>query len=74
MNRKPHCMEKAWRNPRQVIIHKMPAEANDVQRMNRLVSLLATGVERLVSEQSQIDTSKTVDFQADIVVNTPDPD
>lgn len=63
-------MKKAWRNERQIIIHQLPEETVDAQRLNRLISLLAIGMERLVSEQANNDVSKTVDFQANIAVNT----
>jgi len=66
-------MKKAWRNPRQVVIHQLPPEDADAQRMERLIVLLAIGVERVVSEEAKIDSSNLVDFHAHVLVNTHDP-
>lgn len=62
-------MKKVWRNPRQVNIHQAPAEPEDAQRLERLISLLATGVERLLSKDANNNSPKKVDFQADVLVN-----
>jgi hypothetical protein len=62
-------MKKAWRNPKQIFVHQTPAEPDDAQRLERLTSLLATGVERLLSEQLNNNESNTVDFQANLRVN-----
>ena len=62
-------MRKAWRNPRQIVVHKAPAEPADVERVDRLVALLATGMERLLARQADY-TPESVDFQADVLPNT----
>jgi hypothetical protein len=63
-------MKKAWRNHRQVIIHEAPAEQEDAQRLERLISLLATGMERLLAEQTKNIPSESVDFTAKVLPNT----
>jgi hypothetical protein len=63
-------MKKAWRYRREIIVHQAPAEPEDARRLERLTSLLATGVERLLSAQFHNNESKSVDFQAEVLVNT----
>ena len=63
-------MKKAWRNPRQVTVHQAPAEPENARRVERLVSLLATGMERLLAEQAKSNPPESVDFQADVLPNT----
>ena len=63
-------MRKTWRNPRQVIVHQAPVETEDARRMERLVSLLVTGMERLLAEQAKSNPPESVDFQADVLPNT----
>ena len=63
-------MKKAWRNRREIIVHQIPAEPEDARRLERLMSLLATGVERLLSAKSNTNESKSVDFQPEVLVNT----
>jgi copper homeostasis protein CutC len=60
---------KAWRNPRQVIIHQALAEPADVERVDRLIVLLATGIERLLTQQGE-KSPESVDFQSDLSPNT----
>jgi hypothetical protein len=62
-------MSKAWRNPRQIIVHQAPAEPEDAQRLERVVSLLAIGVERLLSEENQ-NTPEPLDFHEEVSLNT----
>jgi hypothetical protein len=62
-------MRKVWRNPRQVIIHQAPAEPADVERVDRLVALLATGLERLLAQQGE-KSPESVDFLDDLSPNT----
>ena len=63
-------MKKAWRNRREIIVHQVPAAPEDARRLERLTSLLATGVERLLSAQSHNNESKSVDFESEVLVNT----
>ena len=62
-------MSKSWRKPRQVIVKQSPPEKEDTQRAERLVSLLCTGLERLLSKQ-KIDKTESVDFQPEVSLNT----
>ena len=62
-------MKKSWRNPRQVVIHQVPAEPEDGRRLERLISLLATGMERLLAEQEK-ETPTSLDFTANVLPNT----
>jgi hypothetical protein len=63
-------MSKAWHNPRQVTVHQALAEPEDARRRERLISLLATGVERLLAGQSKNNSQEPVDFQAEVSPNT----
>jgi len=58
-------MRKAWRNPRQIVVHQAPADLDDARRVTALVSLLAIGIERLLSRQDD-DAPESVDFRADV--------
>jgi len=62
-------MNKTWRHPRQIIVHQSPAEPQDAKRFASLVSLLATGVERLLIQDEEL--CESVDFQAKASPNTP---
>jgi hypothetical protein len=63
-------MKKSWKNKREIIVKQAPAEPKNAQRLERLISLLATGIERLLATQSTNSTSKLVDFQAEVLPNT----
>lgn len=65
-------MKKAWRNPREIIVHQLSPEPEDARRSERLMSLLATGVERLLAAQSQNSVSNVVDFEAKVSPNVHD--
>jgi hypothetical protein len=60
---------KAWRNHRELVIQHAPADPEDTQRTERLISLLATGLERLLAQQDN-KSPESVDFQADLLPNT----
>ena len=62
-------MSKAWRNPRQIIVRQAPAEPEDAQRLQRVVTILAMGVERLLSEEGE-NTPEPLDFHAEVSPNT----
>ena len=62
-------MRKACRNPRQIVVNQAPAESEDSRRLERLVSLLATGMERLISSNNQ-KTPKSLDFGLNVLPNT----
>jgi hypothetical protein len=63
-------MKKVWRNPRQVIVHQVPSETEDARHLERLISLLATGLERHLCAQESNKSTEPVDFQADVLVST----
>ncbi len=63
-------MKKPCRNQRQIIVKPAPAEPQDAQRNARLVGLLATGLERLLSQKTSV--PKTLDFHADVEPNVQD--
>lgn len=58
-------MRKAWRNPRQVIVNQASAEPEDIPRRERLVALLATGLERMLSNENN-DATESLDFRSDV--------
>jgi hypothetical protein len=57
-------------NQREVIV-KLAPEHQDSQRLERLVGLLATGLERQLNQQSKPDNS--LDFSSNVLLNTPTP-
>jgi len=59
-------MRKTWRNPRQVIVNQAPAEPEDSRRRERLVALLATGLERLLSHEGTTNNPESLDFQPEV--------
>lgn len=63
-------MKKAWRNIREIKIVQVQSQPEDAKRLERLISLLSTGVERLLSEEAKDNEAELVDFQADLLVNT----
>lgn len=64
-------MRKEWRNQRQILVRQAVAEPEDARRVERLVSLLATGVERLLA-QDRGDSPEPVDFPANALPNVCD--
>jgi len=62
-------MSKPWRNPREIVARQAPAEPEDARRLDALVSLLATGVARLLGNQRE-DTPEPVDFALNVGPNT----
>ena len=62
-------MKKAWHDSKQVIIHQAPEEPEDAKRLGRLITLLSTGIERLLAEKGE-KSPESVDFQANVLVNT----
>jgi len=64
-----NSMKKVWRNSREVIIHQASAEQEDSKRLERLVSLLATGMERLLSANGK-ETPALLDFTPNVLPNT----
>jgi len=62
-------MKKVWRNPRAVVVHQAPAEPEDLKRLERLVALLATGMERLPSS-SIGNKPALLDFKVNVLPNT----
>ena len=62
-------MKKSWHNPREVTVHQAPAEPGDLKRVQRLVALLAMGMERLLSTNTN-ETSTSLDFTPGISPNT----
>ena len=59
-------MRKAWRNPHQVIVNQALAEPEDTRRRERLVILLATGLERLLSQKDKTNIPKSLDFKPEV--------
>jgi len=59
-------MKKVWRNPRYVTVNIAPAEPEDSSRRERLVALLATGTERLLSREGNTDKPEMVDLQHEV--------
>jgi hypothetical protein len=62
-------MKKVWRNPREVTVHQVQEETGDGKRLERLVTLLATGMERLISSNNQ-KTPESLDFSLNVLPNT----
>ena len=62
-------MKKAWHNPREVTVHQALAEPEDFKRLERLLSLLATGMERLLSANGK-ETPELLDFKPFVLPNT----
>lgn len=61
-------MSKSWRIARLVTTYQAQFEPEDARRCQRLVSLLATGIERLLYQERNIPES--VDFEARLLPNT----
>jgi hypothetical protein len=59
-------MRKAWRNPHQVIVNQALAEPEDTRRRERLVILLATGMERLLSQEENTNVPVLLDFKPEV--------
>jgi hypothetical protein len=57
-------------NQREVIVKLAPPE-QDSQRLERLVGLLALGLERQINQQSKPDN--TLDLRPNVLLNTPTP-
>ncbi len=62
-------MKKSWRNPREIVVRKASAEPEDNKRLERLIALLATGMERLLSTNTH-KGSTSLDFTPGISPNT----
>ena len=62
-------MKKAWHNPRQVIVRESPTEPENARRLEALVCLLATGMERLLSTHGK-ETPASLDFTTNVLPNT----
>ena len=60
-------MNKSWHNPREVTVYQVPAEQEDLKRLERLVALLATGAERFSRSHT---TSELLDFTPNVLPNT----
>ena len=61
-------MKKAWHNPRQVIVREAPTEPENARRLEALVCLLATGMERLLAAQGK-ESPKSLDFTPGVLPN-----
>ena len=62
-------MKRAWHNPREVTVHQLPPGPEDRKRLELLVALLATGMERLMSAQNK-KASTSLDFTPNVLPNT----
>jgi hypothetical protein len=62
-------MKKSGRNLREVVVHLAPAEPKDRERAARLINLLATGMERLLTSRNE-NTPASLDFKANVSPNT----
>ena len=62
-------MKKVWRNPREVVVHLAPAEVEGLKRLERLVALLATGMERLMTAHGD-KSPALLDFTPSVLPNT----
>jgi hypothetical protein len=51
------------------MIHPAPAELEDARRSDRLISLLAIGVERLLAARGK-ETPESLDFTTGVLPNT----
>ena len=64
-----NSMKKVWRNSREVIIHQASAEQEDSKHLERLITLLASGMERLLSANGK-ETPELLDFKPGVLPNT----
>lgn len=62
-------MKKAWHNPREVTVHQVQPELEDHKRLERLVVLLATGMERRLAAQNT-ESTVLLDFTPSVSPNT----
>ena len=60
-------MKKSWHNLREVTIHQATVEPGDSKRLERLVALLATGMERFTRSHA---APESLDFTPRILPNT----
>jgi hypothetical protein len=58
-------IKKTWRNPRQITIERVAAEPEDTHRREQLITLLATGLERLLFHD-EANTPKSLDFKPEV--------